>query len=297
MGRKKRKADAEKKRKKITVDVVSREHGGKTTKLYKIMDSLIAKHHKHLADAAIAIGWRYDKKQDADGRLWLGSLKKASDLDRKLHQFDFVMLLNHEFCNKAATDQQITALVDHELCHGQVSYDAHGERKEDGDGRGVYRIRKHDVEEFQEIVVRHGAWKGDLEKFFGAWKDKHDLPIIAEAEKNAAKKKKTGRTFSEPAHGSTVDPAAPINGAPDAWKADGVDVLDVSAATKRILKRCGYETIGLILEYENQPGIASDSSASLYMGGQGLGAPRGVRLREAMANYISNHAQQPAAAT
>jgi hypothetical protein len=39
------------------------------------------------------------------------------------------------------------------------------EPKEDPDGRKLYRIRKHDIEEFQAIVVRHGLYKQDLEAF------------------------------------------------------------------------------------------------------------------------------------
>jgi hypothetical protein len=32
-------------------------------------------------------------------------------------------------------------------------------------GRGIYRVRKHDIEEFHEIIARHGCYKRDLEQF------------------------------------------------------------------------------------------------------------------------------------
>ncbi len=206
MGRKKKKAEADRQTKKVTVEVISREHAGRTTKLYALMDRLIKQHHPDLADAKIVIGWRFEKKEDGDGRLWLGSLKKAADVDRLLHEFDFVMMLNHEFCNKAATDEQIEALIDHELCHGAVVRDSHGEIKVDENERIVFRIRKHDVEEFSEIIARHGAWKKDLEVFFAAWKEARSQPLFAD-EKGTGKKKKRGQKFSEPA--VKTDPAIP----------------------------------------------------------------------------------------
>jgi hypothetical protein len=197
MGRKRRKENAEKKLKKVTVSILSREHAGKVNKLYQIMERLIAEHHTDLAIAKIVIGWRFEKKEDADGRLWLGSLKKAGDVDRSLHDYDFVMLLNHEFVNSAATDEQITALIDHELCHGRVSKDSHGEIRVDEHGRAVFRTRKHDVEEFREIIARHGAWKSDLMDFFGAWKEAQSRPLLNED--NTPRRR--SRRASEPALG------------------------------------------------------------------------------------------------
>jgi hypothetical protein len=35
-------------------------------------------------------------------------------------------------------------------------------------GKYVFRVRKHDVEEFSEIVERHGIWKHDLQVFADA---------------------------------------------------------------------------------------------------------------------------------
>lgn len=48
--------------------------------------------------------------------------------------------------------QQQEALVDHELCHCGNDID------------GCY-MRQHDVEEFREIVTRHGFWKDDVRLF------------------------------------------------------------------------------------------------------------------------------------
>lgn len=55
------------------------------------------------------------------------------------------------------SDTQKIALVDHELCHLTTDYNDAGER--------VLAIAPHDVEEFAEVVKRHGLWSGDVKAF------------------------------------------------------------------------------------------------------------------------------------
>lgn len=173
----------EKARKKVNVKLVGREHAGRVLAVYEIMESLVKKHHTHLADAKIAIAWRYGWKANTDGRVTLGQAKKGSDLDRELHGYDFVILLNHEAVNGGTLKQpQLKALLDHQLCHCEISKDQNGEPKIDENGRTVYRIRKHDIEEFREVVARHGLWMGDLEEFAAAIKEKEDRPLLKDAE-------------------------------------------------------------------------------------------------------------------
>jgi hypothetical protein len=157
-----------KKSKPVQIKIIPRDE---KPELYDLMNELISNHHHHLIDANIAIAWRYGWKEDQDGRTKLGQAKKLSDLDRELRtedgkEIDLVILLNFEAWNRADfKEKHQSALIDHELCHFQVAVDEDGEFKLDSRGRAVYRIRGHDVEEFTEIVSRHGIWKNDLEKF------------------------------------------------------------------------------------------------------------------------------------
>lgn len=137
--------------------------------MYELLDSLIGEHHHDLAQARIALAWCTSWKPDVDGRVTLGKCKKASDLDRELAAFDFIVLLSRAFwTDPRVTDAQRTALLDHELCHACLKYDDAGEPVEDERGRRVYRVRKHDIEEFTAIVSRHGCYKADLETFASA---------------------------------------------------------------------------------------------------------------------------------
>lgn len=74
------------------------------------------------------------------------------------------------------------ALLDHELCHAAPSLDDETlDVKYDERGRPVWRVRKHNIEEFTEVVERHGLWKKDLERFAEAIAKKRRMPLLAEA--------------------------------------------------------------------------------------------------------------------
>ncbi len=136
--------------------------------MYALLHALLHAHHDELvtAGARIALAFCTSWKADVDGREVLGKCKRASDLDREFATFDFVILLNKWFWTSPSTDDiQRRALLDHELMHAAVAYDDAGEPKLDVRGRTVFRIRKHDLEEFSDIAARYGCWKRDLEAF------------------------------------------------------------------------------------------------------------------------------------
>jgi len=168
---------------------------------YAVLEAM-RQFHSHLEKARIAIAWRLDVKADRDGRLWLGQLKKASDLDRELKPFDLVILLNHYAWDHFSQAQR-HALVDHELMHAQVVIDSDGELVKDERGRQCYRTRKHDLEEFRDIVYRHGAYKEDLVDFVTMLRarEKNTQPLLdgleegeVEAEPMAAAAKRSKKT-------------------------------------------------------------------------------------------------------
>jgi hypothetical protein len=153
--------------KAVNVKLIRREGEDTGAEMYAILDALIDDHHEEINTAKVALAWNLSWQPDVDGRVTLGKCRKSSDLDREFSAFDFVILLNADFWqNAAVNDDQRRALLDHELCHAQPALDARtGDQIVDTRGRRVWRIRKHDVEEFSEIVHRHGTWKRDLEKF------------------------------------------------------------------------------------------------------------------------------------
>ena len=133
---------------------------------YKLMAQVRKDWHPDIKEAKIALAWRKGFKADKDGHLTLGKCIKAAELQKEFVDYDFVILLNFEVWNeKEFTKEKKIALLDHELCHCGEALDKEGEPKVDAKGRRVWRIVKHDLEEFHAIVRRHGTYKRDLEHF------------------------------------------------------------------------------------------------------------------------------------
>ena len=132
---------------------------------YKLMAEIMKAHHPDIKDAKICLAYQKGLKADVDGHVTLGKCIKASDLQRELVDWDFVILLNFEMWNSTGfTKEKKMALLDHELCHAEPALDRDGEPKVDAAGRKAYRIRKHDYQEFHAIIERHGLWDRDLQR-------------------------------------------------------------------------------------------------------------------------------------
>lgn len=121
--------------------------------------------HKDLIGAKIGLAWRINLNPDVDGGIVLGKCVKISELQREFIKYDFVVVLNEEYWNSFTEAQQV-ALIDHELCHAAPMLDKVSlEQIFDERGRPVWRTRKHNIEEFTEVIGRHGVWKKDLVEF------------------------------------------------------------------------------------------------------------------------------------
>lgn len=151
---------------KVSVELITRLGN---PDIYQLMDKIRKRYHHHIRKAKIGLAWKKSIKPDRDGHILLGKCRKASDLQREVSDYDFIILLNKEVWeNEKFGYKRQKALLDHELCHAAQAYDKHGKRIKNNRGKYVFRVRKHDVEEFSEIVDRHGIWKHDLQVFADA---------------------------------------------------------------------------------------------------------------------------------
>jgi len=152
--------------KAISFSLIPPMDNGHEPEAYRLLREVRERWHPDLEGAKIALAWRKRLKADKDGHLMLGKCMKASDLQRELVNWDFVILLNKEvFQDTAFTLEKRLALIDHELCHATRALDKWFAPANDEKGRAVWRMRKHDIEEFRCIVERHGCYKKDLEAF------------------------------------------------------------------------------------------------------------------------------------
>lgn len=76
------------------------------------------------------------------------------------------------------TDQQKEALVFHKLCHVEASVDKNGApRNSPNDGRPVFRLCSHDLEEFKLVVEKYGLWRPDAQDFMVSAKKGEQLTM------------------------------------------------------------------------------------------------------------------------
>lgn len=83
---------------------------------------------------------------------------------------DYVMVLDATWWVQASPIQR-EALVFHELEHAVQKTDKEGEFMFTPEGRPVWDIRGHSLEEFDSVVRRYGAWSPDIQGFIGALRE------------------------------------------------------------------------------------------------------------------------------
>jgi hypothetical protein len=136
---------------------------------WRLLEDVRRLSHSTLEAARIALVWENRVLADRDGHLVLGRARKTSKVDRLFREHDFTILLNK--ATWAEFPEPIRrALLDHELCHCGA--------RTTGKGETVYYVRKHDLEDFHEVVRRHGIWTNNLKAFIEAALGREQLDIF-----------------------------------------------------------------------------------------------------------------------
>lgn len=136
----------------------------------KIADELIPKYHRHLRanDVRMVYLFRDDVPKRSGKEVW-GECKRISGLnaflageereDGSVDAAFFAIVISKPIWVELSEAQKV-ALVDHELCHTWS--------EENEDGETVLKIQPHSLEEFAEIVQRHGLWEKAAQQFLKA---------------------------------------------------------------------------------------------------------------------------------
>ena len=167
--------------KKLTFRLIDRLDGtNKVNEPYAIMEDLIERLLPDLHGCRIVLAWK-EWKPNKDGQVTLGKCRKASDVDRSLHLYDFIIFLSESAWDEF-DERQRQALVFHELNHCGRDKDKDGEPREDEDGNPVWRIVRHDMEEFSTVVKHFGLYKQDLAEFARTCAEAKAKPMFRIAE-------------------------------------------------------------------------------------------------------------------
>jgi predicted metallopeptidase len=142
--------------------------------VFRIAQKLIADYHAHLDDDRIRIDYLFtDTAVKKAGQIALGTARVVSNLaaflageegaEERGSPFFVITILDYAW-KDLSPDQKI-ALVDHELMHCMAAPKMVELENGTEVETLVLSIRGHDLEEFKDIVHRHGFWAPDLESF------------------------------------------------------------------------------------------------------------------------------------
>lgn len=111
-------------------------------------EMLIREHHRCIEDARICFVMR-SEAQKRGNRYILGQASKVPAKMQPHFEYDFLIWLSRDDYNAMDTGQR-EALIDHELAHCRPN------------AEGGWKIREHDIQEFAEVIGRHGLWTAEL---------------------------------------------------------------------------------------------------------------------------------------
>lgn len=133
-----------------------------------VAEQLISSNHPKLAGLKIEYLFR-DEAAVSNGKVTVAMACRVDDRNWALTRTDFIIEVAKDVWDSAEPRFR-EAVLDHELCHIGLNCDENGAVKKDAKtNRAKGYIRKHDMEEFEDVVVRHGSYRKDLRSFIEAY--------------------------------------------------------------------------------------------------------------------------------
>lgn len=137
--------------------------------------------HAHLRENEIRIEYLFrNAAKVKGGKMVLGSVHEPTCQGelRPLFEWlltrlfgslpDYVIILDRGFWD-SVTPQTREALIFHELCHVKPALDEYGSpRFNRQTGAPIYHLVAHDLEEFNAVAAKYGAWSPDIADFIAA---------------------------------------------------------------------------------------------------------------------------------
>ena len=143
-----------------------------SSEVKKISEQIIDEVRPELSDSKGLIGYYF-----REGSMnCAAKVKKASAFERFVTGYFFLLFVDRDRWAKFLPDGKL-ALIDHELMHIKRKPEERMEGEEvikgwaDSADPASWEIRGHDVEDFADILARHGLWNDSAELYVGAYKD------------------------------------------------------------------------------------------------------------------------------
>jgi hypothetical protein len=153
--------------------------------LANLAADIIRKDRPQLSVLAIAFVFR-DEAPVSDGKVKAGMCVRIDDRNWTLHKQDFLIEIAKDIWDQANPQFQ-RALMDHELGHCGIRYDDEtgAPAIDENTGRIKTYCRQHDIEEFADVLQRHGDYHEGLRTFIAAFA-KHRIDAKAKKKTEAA---------------------------------------------------------------------------------------------------------------
>lgn len=136
--------------------------------------------HAELRDAEPSIFWLMRNETKVKQGRWIHGTAYMPKVNGELSDMfewllevyfgafpDFLIVLSRDYWEEA-TPVQREILVFHELSHCKHGKDMFGSLRFDKQGEPIFELQGHDIEEFDQVVLRYGAHSTDLQRFLAA---------------------------------------------------------------------------------------------------------------------------------
>ncbi len=129
--------------------------------------------HNHLVEAKIKYLFRTGHWSTQKRETW-GKAQRITGQQAFLTGLDFVITIQRDVWKQLTKEERI-ALLDHELSHCCRGDD-------DNYGNPTWYIQGHDVEDFIDVIHRHGFWNPTLKKLRNVIHDNEQLTLFDQDE-------------------------------------------------------------------------------------------------------------------
>lgn len=158
-----------------------------SAELAELGKTIISRHYPYLEPLNIGFVFRIHARIE-NSRLVVGQTIREPDREFELHGFDVAIEIAKDVWLEATPEYRY-ALVDHYLGYIGLRHNSRGEPERDESGRFRTYKKRPDVQEFEEVLERHGAYTSDLRSFLRAFADRRKEQIKEEQKAKAAARK------------------------------------------------------------------------------------------------------------
>lgn len=113
------------------------------------------------------------------GQTIYAKVYKADSKVRALSDIDFFLIVNGRLW-ELIDDATRIALIDHELCHIRWKVTDTGGYETDIDGRPIWTLVPHDLEDFAGVIQRHSLWTDAVRRFFQTAAQNEQLQLFSQ---------------------------------------------------------------------------------------------------------------------